>query len=67
MARAGGPDAQGAGGMRFGRAAGLWVAQEVSNPSTGYRPHLGSWDAVARALDQAGTKGAGPAESNVAA
>lgn len=54
VACAGGADVLGAGEMDFGRAAGLWVVREVSNLSTGYCPHLDSWDAVARALDQAG-------------
>ena len=54
VACAGGADVLGAGEMGFGRAAGLWVVREVSNLSTGYCPHLDSWDAVARALDQAG-------------
>ena len=54
VACAGGADVLGAGEMGFEQAAGLWVVREVSNQSTGYCPHLDSWDAVARALDQAG-------------
>jgi hypothetical protein len=54
VACAGGADVLGAGEMGFGRAAGRWVVREVSNLSTGYCPHLDSWQAVAHALDLAG-------------
>ncbi|MFJ9243761.1 hypothetical protein [Streptomyces sp. NPDC101776] len=54
VACAGGADVLGAGEMGFGRAGGAWAVIEVSNQSTGYCPHLDSWDAVAHALDLAG-------------
>lgn len=54
VACAGGGDVLGAGEIGFERAAGSWVVAEVSNQSTGYCPHLDSWDAVAHALDLAG-------------
>jgi hypothetical protein len=51
---AGGADVLGAGEMGFGHTAGLWAVREASNQSTDYCPHLGSWHAVAHALDRAG-------------
>ncbi|WP_406129950.1 hypothetical protein [Streptomyces sp. NBC_00989] len=54
VACAGGADVLGAGEMGFEQATGFWVVREVSNLSTGYCPHLDSWQAVARALDLAG-------------
>ncbi|MEV7520499.1 hypothetical protein [Streptomyces sp. NPDC091371] len=43
-----------AGEMRFRRESGQWSVAEVSNQSTGYCPDVGSWAAVAEALDAAG-------------
>jgi hypothetical protein len=54
VACAGGGDVLGAGRVRFARDRGEWVVSEVSNQSTGYCPDIGSWSAVATALDRAG-------------
>ncbi len=42
-----------AGEIMFRRESGRWAVVEVSNQSTGYCPDLGSWPAVAAALDRA--------------
>ena len=49
---AGGEAVLAAGEIRFGCEAGRWAVVEVSNQSTGYCPSLGSWSAVAEALDR---------------
>ncbi|MGW4508778.1 hypothetical protein ACWENO_29465 [Streptomyces sp. NPDC004436] len=54
VACAGGGTVLGAGEIGFTREADRWAVDEVSNQSTGYCPDLGSWDALARALDAAG-------------
>ncbi|MFD4795237.1 hypothetical protein OG473_00135 [Streptomyces anulatus] len=54
VACAGGDMVLGAGEIGFERAADGWAVSEVSNQSTGYCPGIGSWSAVARALDGAG-------------
>ncbi|MFE6547275.1 hypothetical protein ACFVHS_02550 [Streptomyces sp. NPDC057746] len=54
VACAGGGPVLSAGEIAFGRDAGRWVVDHVSNHSTGYCPDTGSWPAVARALDQVG-------------
>ncbi|EKX60756.1 hypothetical protein Sipo8835_03135 [Streptomyces ipomoeae] len=41
------------GEISFSTEAGRWAVNEVSNQSTGYCPDVGSWLAVAQALDQA--------------
>lgn len=51
VACAGGAAVLGAGEITFVREAGHWAVGEVSNQSTGYRPDVTSWPAVARALD----------------
>ena len=43
-----------AGEVGFECDSGRWTVAEVSNQSTGYCPDLGSWQAVAEALDRAG-------------
>nr|WP_052848925.1 hypothetical protein [Streptomyces avicenniae] len=43
-----------AGEIGFLREAGRWAVGEVSNQSTGYCPDVGSWAAVAHAVDAAG-------------
>lgn len=43
-----------AGEMSFREESGRWMVDEVSNQSTGYCPDVGSWSAVADALDRAG-------------
>ncbi|MFF3652690.1 hypothetical protein ACFYXV_29130 [Streptomyces sp. NPDC002181] len=53
VACASGDRVLGAGEVSFYRDAGRWVANEVSNQSTGYCPDVASWPAVAQALDQA--------------
>ncbi|SFK24039.1 hypothetical protein [Streptomyces pini] len=40
-----------AGEIGFVREAGRWAVSEIGNRSTGYRPDVGSWADVARALD----------------
>ncbi|MYV63803.1 hypothetical protein GTW37_36275 [Streptomyces sp. SID4931] len=40
-----------AGEISFSREADRWVADDVSNQSTGYCPDIVSWPAVAHALD----------------
>lgn len=40
--------------MAFRTESGAWAVCEVSNQSTGYCPDVGSWTAVADALDAAG-------------
>lgn len=54
VACAGGRDVLGAGRVTFARDGGEWVVRDISNHSTGYCPDLGSWPAVAAALDRAG-------------
>lgn len=44
----------GAGEIAFSRGGNGWAVSEVSNQSTGYCPDLGSWPAVADALDRVG-------------
>ncbi|WP_371614576.1 hypothetical protein [Streptomyces sp. NBC_00454] len=44
----------GAGEIGFRQESGRWAVDEVSNQSTGYCPDVGSWPAVAEALDRAG-------------
>ncbi|MFZ3474720.1 hypothetical protein ACODT3_02460 [Streptomyces sp. 4.24] len=53
---AGGEPVLAAGEMTFGARsrAGRWAVVGVSNQSTGYCPDVGSWPAVAAALDAAG-------------
>ncbi|WRZ88434.1 hypothetical protein OHB54_04830 [Streptomyces sp. NBC_01007] len=50
---AGGETVLGAGEVSFREEFGQWVVDEVSNQSTGYCPDVGSWSAVADALDRA--------------
>jgi hypothetical protein len=54
LACAGGGEVLGAGRVTFARDHDEWVVSEVSNQSTGYCPDIGSWSAVATALDRAG-------------
>ncbi|MEU2926735.1 hypothetical protein ABZ636_17060 [Streptomyces sp. NPDC007251] len=54
VACAGGEPVLSAGEISFREDAGRWVVREVSNQSTGYCPDVGSWPAVAGALDRAG-------------
>jgi hypothetical protein len=54
VACAGGGEVLGAGEVTFARQRDGWVVSEVSNQSTGYCPDIGSWSAVATALDRAG-------------
>ncbi|WP_329389244.1 hypothetical protein OG625_35660 [Streptomyces sp. NBC_01351] len=54
VACAGGGRVLGAGEMGFRRESGRWMVAEVSNQSTGYCPDVGSWAAVADALDAVG-------------
>ncbi|NNN29105.1 hypothetical protein HLK59_01795 [Streptomyces sp. S3(2020)] len=54
VACAGGRPVLAAGEIAFGRTSGRWSTHEISNQSTGYCPDLGSWHAVARALEDAG-------------
>lgn len=42
--------------MSFREESGQWVVGEVSNQSTGYCPDIGSWPAVAEALDRIGIR-----------
>ncbi|KOG29047.1 hypothetical protein [Streptomyces resistomycificus] len=56
VACAGGGEVLAAGEMGFDRAFGRWTVREVTNQSTGYCPDLGSWHAVARALDGLGVE-----------
>ncbi|MFE3200552.1 hypothetical protein [Embleya sp. NPDC059237] len=51
---AGGREVLSAGEIAFRSDAGRWVADEISNQSTGYCPDPGSWPAVADALTRAG-------------
>nr|WSW69942.1 hypothetical protein OG461_29160 [Streptomyces sp. NBC_00995] len=51
---AGGAEVLSAGEMSFREESGRWVVEEVSNHSTGYCPDVGSWPAVAEALDRIG-------------
>ncbi|GHG31093.1 hypothetical protein [Streptomyces zaomyceticus] len=51
---AGGGDVLSAGEMSFREESGRWVVDEVTNQSTGYCPDIGSWPAVAEALDRIG-------------
>ncbi|MBZ9644355.1 hypothetical protein, partial [Streptomyces sp. PSKA30] len=51
---AGGEPVLGAGEMSFRVESGRWAVDEVSNQSTGYCPDIGSWPAVASALDRVG-------------
>ncbi|WP_405386289.1 hypothetical protein OG596_01650 [Streptomyces sp. NBC_01102] len=51
VACAGGDMVLSAGEIGFGRDAGRWAVDDVSNHSTGYCPDISSWSAVARALD----------------
>ncbi|WP_346172860.1 hypothetical protein [Streptomyces cuspidosporus] len=51
---AGGEPVLGAGEVSFRVESGRWAVDEVSNQSTGYCPEIGSWPAVASALDRAG-------------
>ncbi|MEV6206971.1 hypothetical protein [Kitasatospora sp. NPDC051914] len=51
---AGGEAVLSAGEIGFRADSGRWVAEEVSNQSTGYCPDACSWQAVADALDRAG-------------
>ncbi|MFD7561205.1 hypothetical protein ACFV9E_42830 [Streptomyces sp. NPDC059835] len=54
VACAGGGPVLGAGEMSFREESRQWVVAEVSNQSTGFRPDISSWPAVAKALDSAG-------------
>ncbi|MGW5280019.1 hypothetical protein ACWERI_11225 [Streptomyces collinus] len=54
VACAGGEAVLGAGEISFTCEAGRWGVGDVSNQSTGYCPDVGSWAAVAQALDRAG-------------
>ncbi|WP_051767401.1 hypothetical protein [Streptomyces sp. NRRL S-37] len=54
VACAGGERVLSAGEIGFIHEAGRWAVGDVSNHSTGYCPDVGSWPAVARALDGAG-------------
>ncbi len=54
VACAGGGPVLGAGEIAFSRGGNGWAVVDVSNQSTGYCPDLGSWPAVAGALDRAG-------------
>jgi hypothetical protein len=54
VACAGGGEVLGAGEVTFARERDGWMVSEISNQSTGYCPDIGSWPAVAAALDQAG-------------
>ncbi|MFF8693788.1 hypothetical protein ACF08W_16450 [Streptomyces sp. NPDC015144] len=45
-----------AGEMSFREESGRWAVEEVSNQSTGYCPDVGSWSAVAGALDRIGLR-----------
>ncbi|WP_377274342.1 hypothetical protein [Peterkaempfera sp. SMS 1(5)a] len=54
VACAGGGPVLGAGEIGFVHEAGRWTVGDVSNHSTGYCPDVGSWPAVAQALDQVG-------------
>ncbi|MFI1279522.1 hypothetical protein ACH4U5_01950 [Streptomyces sp. NPDC020858] len=54
VACAGAEPVLGAGEMAFRTESGAWAVCEVSNQSTGYCPDVGSWTAVADALDAAG-------------
>ncbi|AGS69413.1 hypothetical protein HGI09_44510 [Streptomyces collinus] len=54
VACAGGEAVLGAGEISFTCEAGRWGVGDVSNQSTGYCPDVGSWAAVAEALDRAG-------------
>ncbi|MFE0422967.1 hypothetical protein [Streptomyces sp. NPDC058953] len=53
VACAGGEPVLSAGEMGFVHEAGRWTVNHVSNHSTGYRPDVSSWPAVARALGRA--------------
>lgn len=54
VACAGGAMVLSAGEIGFVREGDRWAVSEVSNQSTGYCPDIGSWWAVAQALDDVG-------------
>ncbi|WP_193510896.1 hypothetical protein [Streptomyces griseoloalbus] len=54
VACAGGAMVLSAGEIGFVRERDRWAVSTVSNQSTGYCPDIGSWSAVARALDDVG-------------
>jgi hypothetical protein len=53
VACAGGDPVLSAGEITFSQDDGRWPVLEISNQSTGYCPDVGSWGAVAAALDRA--------------
>ncbi|WP_432042722.1 hypothetical protein [Streptomyces cadmiisoli] len=54
VACAGGGAVLSAGEISFTQEAGRWAVNDISNHSTGYRPDVTSWRAVAQALDHTG-------------
>jgi hypothetical protein len=54
VACAGGERVLGAGEIGFELRSERWAVAQVNNQSTGYCPDLGSWSAVAAAIDRVG-------------